>query len=105
MNYLELKDIVNERFLKGNTFQGTVKDNADPLHANRIKVALDNVTDQIPVEDLPWYVIAVPPFNGSNAQNDIPKIDSRVLVYFEEEDIMNGKVVESISSIPPKSTV
>ena len=105
MNYLELKDIINERYLKGNTFQGTVVDNADPYHANRIRVQLDGITDQISKENLPWYVIAMKPFNGSNAQNDIPKIKSRVLVYFEEEDIMNGKVIESISSIPPKSSV
>jgi hypothetical protein len=105
MNYLELKDIINERYLKRNLFQGTVVDNQDPLQANRIKVALDGITDQIDKKYLPWYVIARPPFNGSNAQNDIPKIDSRVLVYFEEEDIMNGKVVESISSIPPNSSV
>jgi hypothetical protein len=105
MNYLELKDIINERFLKGNTFQGTVVDNQDPLKANRIKVALDRITDQIDKKFLPWYVIARPAYNGSNAQNDIPKVDSRVLVYFEEEDIMNGKVIESVSSIPPKSKV
>jgi len=105
MYYLELKDTINERFLKGNVFQGTVVDNADPFQANRIKVSLDNVTDGIKKDDLPWYVIAMPAFNGSNAQNDIPKIDSRVLVYFEEDDIMNGKVVESIATIPPKSSV
>jgi hypothetical protein len=105
MNYLDLKDIINERFLKGNIFQGTVVDNADPLNANRIKVQLDHITDQIPKEHLPWYVIAMSPFNGSNAQNDIPKINSRVLVFFEEEDIMNGKVIESISTIPPESSV
>ena len=105
MNYLDLKDVINERLLKGNTLQATVVDNQDPLKANRIKVKIDNITDKLDKKVLPWYVIAMPPNNGANAKNDIPKINSRVLVYFEEEDIMNGKVVESISSIPPKSSV
>ena len=102
MNFLDKKDVVNERILKGNTLQGTVVDNADPFQANRIKVQIDNLTDKIEKKYLPWYVISMPTNNGTNAKNNIPKINSRVLVYFEEEDIMNGKVVESTSSIPPK---
>jgi len=105
MNFLDLKDFVNERFLKGNLIQGTVVDNNDPFQANRIKVKVDGVTDKIDKKYLPWYVIEMPATNGSNAKNDIPKVGSRVLVYFEEEDIMNGKVIYSVSSIPPKSSV
>jgi len=105
MRFLDMKDIMNERPLKGQYLQGTVVDNKDPLKANRIKVKLDHITDGIKKDYLPWYVIAMPPSNGANAQNNIPKEKSRVIVYFEEEDIMNGKVVESIVSIPPKSSV
>ena len=105
MNAIEIKEIIAERLLKHNTLQGTVVDNTDPLKANRIKVKIDGITDKIDKKYLPWYVIAKEPKSGSNSQNDIPKINSRVLVYFEEEDIMNGKVVESIVSIPPKSSV
>ena len=105
MNYLDYKDIVNERTLKEGLFQGTVKDNADPLKANRIKVALDGITDKIKKDDLPWYTIKMPVTNGANSKNNVPKVASRVLVFFEDEDIMNGKVVESIVSIPPKSSV
>jgi len=99
--FLDKQDTVLARFLKNNRFQGTVKDDADPLQANRIRVALDNVTDEIDTQHLPWYYIDMPPTSGANAQNDVPKVDSRVIVYFEEEDIMNGRVVNSVSSIPP----
>ena len=105
MNLLEKKDLINERPLKNGYFQGTVKNDVDPLKANRIKVAIDGVTDKIKKDDLPWYVIKMPITSSANSKNDVPKKESRVIVYFGEEDIMNGKVVEAIVSIPPKSSV
>ena len=98
------REVLIENFLKGNFFQSTVVDDADPLKANRLKVQIDGVTDEIDKEDLPWYYIKMAPKSGANAKNDTPNIDSRVIVYFPEEDIMNGIIVESISSIPPAMT-
>jgi len=95
------REMLIENFLKGRTLQSTVVDDADPLKANRLRVQIDGVTDEIEKDDLPWYYIRMTPKSGSNAKNDTPNIDSRVLVYFPEEDIMNGIIVESISSIPP----
>jgi|GEM_PF-7036134 len=101
MNIREKKEMAFEYFLKNKEFQGTVVDDADPFTANRIKVQLDGVTDEIEKDDLPWYYITMAPQSQPQAQNDVPAVDSRVIVTFLDDDIMNGRVIQSVVSMPP----
>jgi len=102
MSFLEIRDFLTERTLKGGYFQGTVVDTLDPEQASRIKVKLDNLTDEIDKESLPWYYIEQYVTSSPNSKTTIPKNGSRVIVKFEQEDIMNGIVTTSIVSQPPK---
>jgi len=87
--------------LKGTYWIGVVKDDADPLGASRIRVSIPRLTDKIPVNDLPWYVLHSAFGSQGNASATIPPIDSRVRVTFINDDIYSGVVVANIVSIPP----
>jgi hypothetical protein len=45
------KDLKN---FTGGFYIGEVVENKDPLNIGRIKVNIENLTDGIPKEDLPW---------------------------------------------------
>lgn len=81
-------------------WQGFVVNNEDPEQLNRIQVSIDNLTDEIPTEHLPWYVILTHPTSGNNSHCSIPQVGSRVLVSFPNGDIYNGVVSFSIPSKP-----
>ena len=97
----EKREMILESTLKGGYFQGTVVDVLDPEEASRIKVQLDFLTDEIPKLHLPWYYIEQGVSSAPNSKTEIPKVDSRVIVTFENEDIMNGTVITGIVSQPP----
>jgi hypothetical protein len=97
----EKRDILMEYTLKNGYFQGTVVDDNDPKQASRVKVQIDFITDEIKVDYLPWYYIEQPLSSSPNSKTDIPKVNSRVIVTFDKEDIMNGIVKCSVVSKPP----
>lgn len=81
-------------------FQGKVADNADPENGQRVKVLVDNLTDEIPEEDLPWYSCMQPANSSNNNTSSVPQINSRVIVQFPDGNIYNGVVLYGIPSIP-----
>lgn len=100
----EKRDMLLESTLMGGYFQGTVVDVADPKKASRIKVKLDSLTDELKKEDLPWYFIEQGVSSSPNSKTSIPKAGSRVIVTFNQEDIMNGIVKTGIVSKPPSKS-
>jgi hypothetical protein len=71
------------------TYLGKIVDNKDPLYQGRAKISVFGVFDEITTEDLPWaeQVPGVSFGGGGGGGNiSIPKIDSVVAVYFENEN-------------------
>lgn len=68
---------------------------------SRVKVSIPNLTESIPVEDLPWYAVRQTPTGSRNAHTDIPSEGSEVVVEFPTDDIYNGVVSYTVVSRPP----
>ena len=79
---------------------GLVVDNNDPETYGRIKVSIPDLTDKIPVEDLPWYPVIQNSQN--NNQMKIPEIGSWVIIEFPDLSIYNG-LVKGILPAKPQS--
>jgi len=96
---LKLDDLKD--FFEGD-FIGEVVDNSDPENLFRVKVKIDNLTDKIPTELLPWYLVRQPIENTYNTQGNVPNVGSKVWVRFPYKDIYNGIVVGEITWHPPE---
>jgi len=77
---------------------GQVVDASDPENYQRIKVAIPNVTEGVPVEELPWYPCLVT--SSNNNSTIVPDLGSFVLVKFPNGDIYNGIVEGFLGSAP-----
>ena len=82
----------NSYLLQGNLYQGTIVDTNDPQRKNRVKVKIDNLTDQLDKELLPFYIVFHSAGQGNNSVSNVPTIGSRVIVNFPNNDIYNGIV-------------
>jgi len=81
---------------------GEVVDIDDPKRFGRVRVAITNLTDDIPIENLPFYWVDT----GVKANNQggvIPELNSWVLVKFENT-IYDGKVIQTLTSKPAIQT-
>src|SRR5574344_18465 len=68
---------------------GTVESIDDPNFAGRIKVRINGINDNIPVNQLPWATFigsGISSGNGSGSLS-IPKVGSKVRVHFKNNDI------------------
>lgn len=89
------------RQITSNTLlSGVVVDNEDTEKGNRVKVSLDNMTNEISKEDLPYYPILSSAGPSNNSSMSVPQIGAKVLVRLLDETIYNGVVVYSIPSKP-----
>jgi hypothetical protein len=109
MNHLVLKHIIDRnQLLSSGVYNGKVVDNKDPGFPNgggpvgRIKVSIPELTEGIPVEDLPWYSGKHNFTSGMNSHGTVPPIGSEVVVEFPNDDIYNGVYSYVIISSPPK---
>ena len=100
MNILDIKEQVQKLKLSGD-IQSEVVDNDDPKGFSRVKVSIVGWTDEIDKELLPLYVIAYPISSSPNTPAGMPRIGSRVLVEFQDDDIYNGVVVKALPVTPP----
>ena len=82
-------------------FIGEVIDNNDPLNLFRVKVKIENLTDEIPNELLPWYLVKQPVEHSYNSQGKLPNIGTKVWVEFPTKEIYNGIITGVIAWIPP----
>lgn len=103
MNPKHLKQQLDKFHIKDNIYLGTVISKRDPLKLNRVQVSVDDKTDKIPEDSLPWYVVIKSPDASSNSQTSLPREGSRVFVEFPNDDIYNGVVKSTVSSIPAKA--
>ena len=101
MNKVRLGSRINNRGLQHRNWLGTVVDVSDPEKRSRVKVEIENLTNGLSPEQLPWYHIKHPISNG-NANTNLPPLNSRVVVEYNTDDIYNGLVAYQVPSIPPK---
>lgn len=75
---------------------GRVVDDKDPDMRGRVRVAIPNITDKIPVECLPWYnhQADVRSINEANMPM-IPKVGTDVMVVFLSDDIYTGMYIST----------
>lgn len=99
-NLMEIKSQF-KKFSLDNLFLGTVKDSSDPEQKSRVRVEVDELTKGIPVTELPWYIVLKGTDAGANSSVSVPRVGSRVIVEFPNNDIYNGLVRNIISSVPP----
>ena len=101
MNKIAIKnELIKARSLSSHFWQGTVSDTVDPENHSRIRVEVDNLTEGIPNDKLPWYQTKQPFNSAGNAKTSLPPVASRVIVEFPTDDIYNGIVSFAISSKP-----
>ena len=81
---------------------GKVVDNYDPKGANRIRVSLFGLTNDLSPDDLPFYSIKPEVSDTPNSNVKIPPYGSLVEVEIKDDDIYNGVVVSTQTAIPPK---
>ena len=87
---------------------GTVVDVSDNgyndtgLPVFRVKVKIDNLTDNIDKEYLPWYVVKQSPSDSYNEHGRIPRVGMKVLVEFPYDDFYNGIVSFQLPNTPPE---
>ena len=69
-------------------FRGEVLKNDDPKKAGRVKIHVFGVYDNMPVEHLPWAILADPMMGGlkDNGGIFVPEVGSHVFVFFEQGD-------------------
>jgi len=81
-------------------FIGKVIDSWDKNEQFRVRVSIEGLTDKIPKDKLPWYLVLSTSGNTYNQHGSIPPIGSYVLVKFED-DIYTGYVISTLSNQPP----
>lgn len=81
-------------------FRGVVLKSSDELGANRIKVSIDGITSEIPVNHLPYYRLQTSLSDSPNTSVKIPPVGSSVIVELKG-DIYNGVVKSTITNIAP----
>ena len=83
-----ISDRESQTFDFNGFYRGVVVENNDPKKAGRIKVNVFGVFDNIPVDNIPWAIMADPFMGGlgDNGSSFIPEIDSHVFVFFENGD-------------------
>ena len=83
-----ISDRESQTFDFNGFYRGVVVENNDPKQAGRIKVNVFGVFDNIPVDNIPWAIMADPFMGGlgDNGSSFIPEIDSHVFVFFENGD-------------------
>lgn len=96
IDILNIKDAIKQRNSLDGEWLGTVVNNNDPLGRSRVQVKLDDLTKDIPNSDLPWYLVVNHPNTSSNSHVSIPRISSRVLVEFPNNNIYDGIVTKTI---------
>ena len=106
-NKLKLfRELIDKKQLDG-TWVGVVVDNSDTGYKDtgkpiyRVRVSIPNLTDGIPSDKLPWYMVAQPPLPSFNSLGRTPHVGSKVLVQFDNNNIYNGIVIGLIPNTPP----
>jgi hypothetical protein len=78
--------------LHGKLFLGVVEDIADPDRKGRIKIRIQGVFDEIPLEDIPW---ASPYKSLSGKAFELPRVGKIVNVLFPNADLYDPHYISS----------
>lgn len=106
-NKVQLKSVIEDSKNLSGVYNGTVvstkddgyKKNGNPI--SRVKVSIPDLTEGIPVDLLPWYVVKQTFSSAPNTQINIPPLGSEVIVEFPNNDIYNGVCSYVLVSSPP----
>jgi len=87
--FLVLKNIVNnvESNFAKKVYIATVVDNKDPDGEGKVQIKPHGLFDDIKEKDLPWAVYETQYTDVENIKITIPKIGSKVKVYFDNDDL------------------
>lgn len=92
---INLNQLRSEQLL-GKFFIGTVKVNVDDLQLGRVKVYIEELFEGFLDEELPWFAISRPIFQGASSDIGwfaIPRVGSKVLCTFDKGNINSGIII------------